>query len=166
MSWVPPNHSPSEQTHIKKYMICKIGTTSIGYMHLMENGTLQKGDGHVITLSEPDTTAGMAPCIAVARATRSSGYGLLTLPIRARVYRNFVDCFTDLFWGFNIESICAQRMTEGFSPNHTAYDLRQLFRQNICTHCVLCESELLVSFVLFCCSVLLLIPLWVKQCCN
>ena len=63
------------------------------------------------------------------------------------MWRNFVDCFTDLFWRFNI-----------------ACDLRSLFRQNICTHCVLCESELLVSFVLFCCSVLLLMSR-VKQRC-
>ncbi len=56
----PPDHSPPEQTDIKKYMICKIGITSIGYMYLMENGILQKG--MVITLSKQDTTAGMAPC--------------------------------------------------------------------------------------------------------
>ena len=45
MSWTPSQDTAPEQIHIKKYMICKIGFTGIGYMHLMETGTLQKGDG-------------------------------------------------------------------------------------------------------------------------
>ena len=46
MSSAPSQDTAPEQIHIKKYMICKIGFTSIGYMRLMENGTLQKGDGY------------------------------------------------------------------------------------------------------------------------
>ena len=42
MFWVPSQDTAPEEIHIKKYMFCKIGFASIGYMHLMENGTLQK----------------------------------------------------------------------------------------------------------------------------
>ena len=65
MSCAPPNHSPPEQTHIKKYMICKIAFTSIGFMHLMKMEPYRKVMG--ITLSEPDTTAGMALCIVACK---------------------------------------------------------------------------------------------------
>ena len=40
----PPTNGP-EVIQTQKYMICKISFIAIGYMHLMENGTLQKGDG-------------------------------------------------------------------------------------------------------------------------
>ena len=43
MSWAPPYCDAPEQTHIEKYMICKIGSTGVGYMFLTENGILQKG---------------------------------------------------------------------------------------------------------------------------
>ena len=38
MSW-------TQENHIKKYMICQIHISAIGYMYLMENNILQKGDG-------------------------------------------------------------------------------------------------------------------------
>ena len=45
MSWAPPYCDAPEPTHIKKYMICKISITGVGYMYLTENKILQKGDG-------------------------------------------------------------------------------------------------------------------------
>ena len=43
MTWAPPYCEAPDQSHIKKYMICKIGITGVGYMS--ENNILQKGDG-------------------------------------------------------------------------------------------------------------------------
>ena len=45
VSWAPSQDTAPEEIHIKKYMLCKIGFTDIGYMHLMETGTFPKGDG-------------------------------------------------------------------------------------------------------------------------
>ena len=45
MSWALPYCEAPDQSHIKKYMICKIGITGVGYMFLTENNILQKGDG-------------------------------------------------------------------------------------------------------------------------
>ena len=45
MTWAPPYCEAPDESHIKKYMICKIDITGVGYMFLTENNILQKGDG-------------------------------------------------------------------------------------------------------------------------
>ncbi len=60
MSWAPPYCEAPGQSHIKKYMICKIGITGVGYMFLTENNIHRRE--MAVTLSDLATTIGMAPC--------------------------------------------------------------------------------------------------------
>ena len=48
MNWSPSQTSESttESVHQKKFIICKLLITSLGYMTLMEEGDLEKDDGH------------------------------------------------------------------------------------------------------------------------
>ena len=62
MSWAQSQDTAPEEIRIKKYMICKIGLTSICYMHLMENGTLQKARDTMP--SAKAIIAGMVLCTA------------------------------------------------------------------------------------------------------
>ena len=139
MSWAPPDHSPPEQTHIKKCMICTFGITSIGYMHLMENGTLQKGDGH-----NPFRTG------------YYRWHGPMHRCMKGRDEAQNTEHLLGLFENEYTEIIEATMSERRCSLKLTASDWMPHFRQNSCT---LCVSELFNVYAFLSCWFVLLLPL-------
>ncbi len=109
-----------EVTHTQKYMICKISFTAIGYMHLMDNGTLQKEMG--LMLSAMATTVGMAlchvECVAKINRTSSTCFAWSRTSTQKSLSSLDVSVYSHVsidVWGVLHRIHVAQRVNEGFT---------------------------------------------------